>query len=318
MKHKEKNRSAYFLLVLANVIWGGNFVIGRVGAEYFPPITFSLLRWLVAFLFLTPFMVKPVLKDFKVLWSHKWIILLLSVTGIAGYNTIIYFSLHFTTSINASIVNSVTPLFIAVFSFFMLKERLSVLQATGILLSVIGIIFIISKGSLETLQAFKLNPGDLFVLVAVLSWSIYSIVIKKYSKILPPFTTLYVTSIVGILILFPLSLLEIIQADAAVTFNLESLFILGYVGCFASIVAFISWNTGVAKIGAAKSGIFINLLPVFATLFATVFTKEDLLWYQIAGGFIVILGVMFSSHKNGKVERYRSIPVTVTKNFEKQ
>ncbi|OES45793.1 DMT family transporter [Domibacillus iocasae] len=299
MKHIEKNRTAYFLLVLANVIWGGNFVIGRLGAEYFPPITFSLLRWSVAFLLLTPFMVRPVLRDSKVLWSHKWIVLLLSVTGVAGYNTIIYFSLHFTTSINASIVNSAIPLFIAVFSFLILKERLSVLQATGILLSVIGIIFIISKGSFETLQAFKLNPGDLFVLVAVVSWSIYSIVIKKYSKILPAFTTLYVTSFVGILILFPLSLLEIMQTDAAVTFNLESLLILGYVGCFASIVAFISWNTGVAKIGAAKSGIFINLLPVFATLFAIVFTEEDLLWYQIAGGFIVILGVMLSSRKNG-------------------
>lgn len=115
MKHVEKNQSAYFLLVLANVIWGGNFVIGRVGTEYFPPITFSILRWSVAFLLLTPFMIKPMLKDLKVLWRHKWIILLLSVTGVAGYNTIIYFSLNFTTSINASIVNSTTPLFIAVF-----------------------------------------------------------------------------------------------------------------------------------------------------------------------------------------------------------
>ncbi|SFA85257.1 MULTISPECIES: DMT family transporter [unclassified Bacillus (in: firmicutes)] len=302
MKHLEKNQSAYFLLVLANVIWGGNFVIGRVGTEYFPPITFSILRWSVAFLFLTPFMVKPMLKDFKVLWRHKWIVLLLSVTGVAGYNTIIYFSLNFTTSINASIVNSTTPLFIAIFSFFMLKERLSLLQGTGLLLSVIGIVFILSKGSFETLQGFKFNPGDLFVLVAVVNWSIYSIVIKKNSKNLPAFSTLYATSFVGILILFPLSLLEIMQTDAAVIFNPESLLILGYVGFFASIVAFISWNTGVSKIGAAKSGIFINLLPVFATLFATIFTKEDLLWYQIAGGVIVLLGVVLSSQKNRAVE----------------
>lgn len=302
MKHLEKNQSAYFLLVLANVIWGGNFVIGRVGTEFFPPITFSILRWSVAFLLLTPFMIKPMLKDFKVLWKHKWIVLILSITGIAGYNTIIYFSLNFTTSINASIVNSTTPLFIAVFSFLLLKERLSVLQGTGILLSVIGIVFILSKGSFETLQGFKFNPGDLFVLVAVVNWSIYSIVIKKNSKILPAFTTLYATSFVGILILLPLSLLEIMQTDAEVIFNPESSLILGYVGFFASIVAFISWNTGVAKIGAAKSGIFINLLPLFATLFATIFTKEDLLWYQIAGGVIVLLGVVLSSKENRATE----------------
>ncbi|PLR89154.1 DMT family transporter [Bacillus sp. T33-2] len=298
MRYIEKNRTAYFLLILANMVWGGNFVLGRVGAEFFPPITFSLFRWTVAFLLLTPFMFRPFLYDFKVLWSHKWIVLLLSVTGIAGYNTIIYFSLHYTTSINASIVNSTTPLFIAVLSFLMLKERLSFVQVTGIALSVIGIVFILSKGSMTTLASFSFNTGDLFVLVAVIFWSIYSIITKKYSTILPPFTTLYTTSFIGVIILFPLSLLEIRQPGVSVIFNPASFLILGYVGLFASIVAFLSWNTGMAKIGAAKSGIFINLLPVFAALFATVFTKETLMWYQITGGFIVISGVILSSKKS--------------------
>ncbi|WP_156324388.1 DMT family transporter [Bacillus sp. FJAT-27251] len=313
MKTIEKNSSAYLLLVLANAIWGGNFVIGRLGAEYFPPITFSLLRWGVAFLLLTPFLAKPLMRDFRVLWKHRFILLLLSVTGVAGYNTIIYFSLHFTTSINASLVNSVTPLFIGVFSFFMIKERLSGWQAAGMILSVIGIVFILSKGSWEALQAFRFNPGDLFVLVAVVSWSIYSIVIKKYSKILPAFTTLYVTSFVGILILLPLSLLELSLGEAGVVFNRESLLILGYVGCFASIVAFLSWNSGVSKIGAAKSGIFINLLPVFATLFATLFAGEEFLWYQMAGGVIVLIGVVLSSHKKEASEKNGRIPLSVAK-----
>ncbi|WP_156183175.1 DMT family transporter [Mesobacillus campisalis] len=313
MKTIEKNSSAYLLLVLANAIWGGNFVIGRLGAEYFPPITFSLLRWGVAFLLLTPFLAKPLLRDFKVLWKHRYILLLLSVTGVAGYNTIIYFSLHFTTSINASLVNSVTPLFIGVFSFFMLKERLSGWQAAGMILSVIGIVFILSKGSWEALLAFRFNPGDLFVLVAVVAWSIYSIVIKKYAKVLPAFTTLYVTSFVGILILMPLSFLELSLGEAEVIFNRESLLILSYVGCFASIVAFLSWNTGVAKTGAAKSGIFINLLPVFAALFATLFAGEEFLWYQMVGGVIVLIGVVLSSHKKETTEKNGRIPLSVAK-----
>ncbi|WP_274854232.1 DMT family transporter [Bacillus methanolicus] len=292
---------AYILLVLANMIWGGNFVIGRIAGDYLPPITFSLLRWLIAFLFLTPFLIKKLKADLKILWSHKWVLLFLTVTGISGYNTIIYFALHYTTSINASVVNSTTPMFIAVFSVFILKERLSLIQAAGIGLSILGIVFILSKGSIESLETLSFNMGDLFVLVAVICWSLYSIIIKKYSTILPAFTTLYVTSFLGVIILFPLSMFELNQPGVSVLFTPNSILILFYVGILASIVAFLSWNSGVSIVGAAKSGIFLNLLPVFAALFATTFTKESLLWYQIIGGCIVIIGVLLSSKTSPKV-----------------
>ena len=290
-----KTRYAYFLLILANMIWGGNFVIGRIGADYFPPFTFSLLRWLVALLILTPFMVKRLKADWNILWRYKWILLLLTVTGIAGYNTIIYFSLHFTTSINAAVVNSITPLFIAIFSIFVLKERLAFVQVIGISLSITGIIFILSKGSLGALQAFSFNIGDLFVLIAVVCWSLYSVVVKKYATVLPAQTTLYITSFMGAVMLLPFSMFELNRPDVHVVFTPMSIFILFYVGILASIIAFLSWNTGVPRVGAAKSGIFLNLLPVFATIFATVFTNESLLWYQIIGGIIVIFGVLLSS-----------------------
>lgn len=150
---KLKKNYAYVLLVLANIIWGGNFVIGRVGAGYFPPITFSLMRWLLAFFILSPFLIKNVRRDINIFWKNKWIVLLLSLTGVAGYNTLLYYSLHFTTSINASVVNSTTPLVMAVLSWFILKEKLILRQFFGILLSIIGIVFVLSKGSLETLTS---------------------------------------------------------------------------------------------------------------------------------------------------------------------
>ncbi|MFC3885782.1 DMT family transporter [Bacillus songklensis] len=290
-----KNQYAYFLLVLANMIWGGNFVIGRIGGDYFPPFTFSLFRWIIAFLLLTPFMLKRLKADWNVLWRHKWILLLLTMTGVAGYNTILYFALHFTTSINAAVVNSTTPLFIGIFSIFILKERITSIQVAGISLSIIGVIFILSKGSLEILQTLSFNVGDLYVLIAVVCWSLYSIIIKKYSNILPTNTTLYITSFIGIFMLMPFSMFELKQPDVEVVFTPFSIFILLYVGVLASIVAFLSWNTGVPKAGAAKSGIFLNLLPVFAAIFATIFTNESLVWYQIVGGFIVIFGVLLSS-----------------------
>lgn len=277
------------------MIWGGNFVIGRIAADYFPPITFSVLRWAIAFLLLTPFMIKPFKRDFKLLWRHRWVILLLSVTGVAAYNTIIYLSLHYTTSINASIVNSTIPLFIALFSVIILREKLTAMQGTGIILSVFGIAFILSKGSFQVLQEFSFNKGDLFVLTAVVCWSLYSVIIKKYSQVLPAFSTLYATSFTGLLILLPFCFYELSRAHQPILLTPGSFLILAYVALFASIVAFLSWNNGVSKVGASKAGIFLNLLPVFAVTFAILFTNEELHWYQLAGGFIVICGVILSS-----------------------
>jgi len=300
LKDTIRNQYAYVLLILANMIWGGNFVIGRIAADYFPPVTFSLLRWTIAFVVLTPFMYKKLQADWRILWSHKWILLLLTGTGIAGYNTIVYFALHFTTSINAAVVNSTTPLFIAIFSIFLLKERLTSIQIAAIGISIIGVVFILSQGSLDILKTLSFNIGDLFVVIAVICWSLYSIIIKKYSTVLPTHTTLYVTSFMGVLILIPLSLLELSQPDVHVLFTASSISILFYVGILASIVAFLSWNTGVPKVGPAKAGIFLNLLPVFAAIFSTMFTNESLLWYQLVGGLIVISAVLLSSKASPK------------------
>jgi drug/metabolite transporter (DMT)-like permease len=285
----------FLLLILANMIWGGNFVIGRIGVDYYPPLLFSLFRWLIAFLLLTPFMVKPLKKDWKILWQHKAVLLLLAVTGVAGYNTIIYFALQFTTSINASVVNSTTPLFIAIFAIFILKEKLSFHQIAGIILSVLGISFIISRGSIDAFLSWSINAGDLFVLTAVLLWAMYSVIGKKYSGVLPGPSTFYVTSFLGILILAPLSLIEYRLSGVEPAFSIFSIGILLYVGFLASIVAFLSWNYGVSIIGASKAGVFLNLLPVFATIFAVLFTSESLYLYQIIGGVIVIFGVLLSS-----------------------
>lgn len=135
-------------------------------------------------------------------------------------------------------------------------------------------------------------------MVAVIFWAIYSVIIKKYSTVLPTLTTLYITSFVGVLFLLPLSLLELNHSNQSVLIQPFSVFIILYVGILASIIAFLSWNIGVSKIGASKSGVFLNLLPVFATIFATVFTDENLYWYQIVGGFIVVSGVILSSKKS--------------------
>lgn len=298
MLDKNNKKYGFLMLILANMIWGGNFVIGRIGVDYFPPLLFSLMRWIIAFLVLTPFMVKQPKKDWTIIWQHKRILFLLAVTGVAGYNTIIYFALQYTTSINASVVNSTTPLFIAILAIFILREKLLAHQAAGILLSVFGILYIISKGSIEMFLSWKINAGDLYVLAAVIMWAMYSVIGKKYSDVLPVLTSFYASSFIGILLLAPLSIIEYLVMERNPVFTLSSTGILLYVGFLASIMAFLSWNFGVSLIGAAKAGVFLNLLPVFAIIFALCFTEEKLYLYQIIGGGIVTLGVVLSSKKS--------------------
>jgi drug/metabolite transporter (DMT)-like permease len=295
-----REKYPYFLLVLASMFWGGNFVFGRVAGHFFPPFTFSLFRWLIAIFFMTPFLLRRVIQDWGILRNYKGILLLLAATGVAGFNTILYAALHYTTSINAAVINSTTPLVIALLSVFILQERLKKVQAFGILLSIVGILFTLSEGSITKLQSLSVNLGDLLVLAAVACWGLYSVVVKKYANLLPTISTFYLTSLLGAVMLIPFSIYEMHQPSANLVFEPLSIFILIYVGLFASIAAFLSWNTGVHLVGATRAGIFLNLIPVFASIFAPFLSKESLTWYQAVGGLIVISGVLISSQMRGR------------------
>ncbi|MQR95903.1 DMT family transporter [Fictibacillus phosphorivorans] len=283
----------YVLLVVANLIWGGNFVIGRAITSSLPPVTLSFLRWCTAFLIFLPFAVPFLRKEWQMLKKHWQIVLILSITGITGFNTLLYIALHYTTSINASIVNTSTPILLFLLSFVFLKEKLNAKQIAGALLSLIGLLFIISKGSIAVLLQLSFNKGDLIVIGAVICWSIYSLLIRRYAGILPTYSTFIVTAFFGILILLPFSIHEMQTKE--IVWSLATIATILYTGIFASIVAFMSWNTAVERVGPSKAGVFLNLIPVFAAIFAVIFIDETLAWYQGAGGVLVILGVFIST-----------------------
>lgn len=283
----------YVLLVVATLIWGGNFVIGRAITSSLPPVTLSFLRWCTAFVIFFPFAWPFLRKEWGLLKKQWPIVLFMAVTGIAGFNTLLYIALHYTTSINASLVNSSTPIIIFMLSFIFMGERLSAQQAAGAILSFLGLLFIISKGSLEVLLKFSFNVGDLIVIAAVICWSIYSILIKQFAGRLPAYSTFTVSMVLGILILFPFFVREALTTE--IVWSTGSILTILYTGIFASIVAFMSWNTAVERVGPNKAGIFLNLIPVFAALFAVLFIDETLAWYQAAGGVLVILGVFIST-----------------------
>lgn len=285
----------FILLVFATVLWGGNFVIGRAISNELPPFTLSFLRWCTAFIIFLPIAWVPLKREWRQIRKHLPIVFFMALTGVASFNTLIYLALHYTTSINASLMNTTTPIIIYILSFFFLKERLTRNQLLGTFISLLGVLFIISKGSIESLLQFSFNSGDLIVIVAVVCWAIYSLMVKQFSSKLPGSPTFLVSIFIGIIMLLPFFIYEMTNPAVQVTWSIASISAIFYTGIFASIVAFVCWNTGVIRLGANKAGIYLNFIPVFATLFAVLFIGETLQLFQVFGGLFVILGVFLTT-----------------------
>lgn len=287
-------RSPYILLVIAALLWGGNFVIGRGFAATMPPFTLAFIRWVIAFLFFLPFAKNEVIANIP-LWKKEWKTLFwMSLTGIVGFNTLLYIAVHYTTSINAALINAPTPALIALLSFVFLKETVQTRHMIGIVFSIIGVTWIVSRGSLEALLSFSINKGELWMLVAITSWSIYSVIVKKNTGRLPAAGSFLVTIMIGMIILAPFAVYEWI-VDKPMTITFTSILGFLYIGIFASIVAFLSWNKAVAEIGPGKAAPFLNLIPVFASIFAITFIGETLNSAQLIGGVITIFGVLITT-----------------------
>lgn len=287
----------FLLLLIATILWGGNFVIGRAVANELPPFTLAFLRWCTACIVFLPLAWVPLKRDWLTIRKHFPAVLFMSFTGVASFNTLVYIALHHTTSINASLMNTSTPILIYILSFIFLKERLTRNQMIGTVISLIGVLFIISKGSLASLLQFSFNLGDIIMLVAVICWSAYSLLVKHFSGKLPGNATFLVSIFIGIIMLFPFFIYEVTNPAVHIIWSVTSISSILYTGIFASIVAFICWNTGVIRLGANKAGIYLNFIPVFAALFAVLFIGESLKVFQAAGGILVILGVFLTSRE---------------------
>ena len=285
------------LLILATLLWGGNFVIGRAVTGDIPPITLAFLRWCVAFIVFLPIVYSRVRREWPMIKANWPAVIVMAITGVACFNTLVYIGVYYTTSINASLMNSSTPIIIYILSFIFLKERLSKFQLIGTALSLSGVMFILSKGSLETLLSFSFNKGDLIVLIAVFCWGVYSLLVKQYAGRLPGYSMFLVTIALGIIMLLPFTIYELMTTSVEIIWSPSTISAIFYVGIAASIVAFLSWNNGVVALGANKASIYLNFIPLFATIFAVLFLNEDLLIAQVIGGLAVICGVIIANKK---------------------
>ena len=285
----------YLLLTLVPLFWGGNAVVGRGMAEVISPITLAWIRWTVAFLLILPFALPSVRRDWQTIRSSWKMLLLLSLLGITIFNTLFYVALQTTQAINAALVQSAGPAVIVLLSWWWFGERTNQRQWLGLSLCFLGVGLVLFQGSWEVLQKFELVPGDLWLLPAVLAYASYTTLLRIKPAI-SLMSFLAVTFALGGSMLIPLMLLEWYWVGLPQG-SLQLAWAVGYVSIFPSILAFLFWNRGVELIGPNLGGLFINLVPVFASLLAIIFLGENFQWYH-AGGMLLVLSGMLLFRKS--------------------
>lgn len=280
----------YLLLGLSALFWSGNFVLSKGMATSIPPIALVFWRWTVAGIILAPFTIKKFIENWGIIKMHTKYLILVSFLGVTTFNALLYTAMHYTTAINAVLVNSFTPVVIFIFSALIYKERITFSQLTGIIISISGVFTIITKGDLRVLLSMKFNFGDILILIAAFSWALYSAILKSLPKEIDRLTFLMTIIIYGTLMLLPFYLIEL-YLGYKFSVGLKEVLTIGYVAIFASLLAFISWNKAVREVGANKAGPMVHLMPVFGTILSYIFLKEKVYLFHIIGIMLVFAGI---------------------------
>jgi drug/metabolite transporter (DMT)-like permease len=291
------NIKAYVMLILCSLFWSGNFIVGKFSTFYdIPPLTLNFFRWLLIWIILIPFTFKDIIKNFNIIKKNFYSIFFMSITSISIFNSVVYYSLNFTQVLNGVLMISTIPVLIIFISFIFKTEKISFNQILGVFFSITGVIIIITRLDFLRLINLDLNKGDLLLLIAMLSWAIYSTMLKTFKIPLKDLTFISTIISIGLIFLFPQFLFEY-KNYQIIQFNLPVIAITSYVVLFAGIGAYIFWNKGVTIIGPNKAGIFLHLMPVFSSFMAIFILNEKLMSFHIIGTTVIAVGIYLSSKR---------------------
>ena len=292
-----KNYLAYVLLVLSTLFWSGNFIVGKFATLFeIPPLTLNFFRWTSAWLILIPFTYKEIYKNRNYIKKNWLLISFMGVITISTFNSVVYVALNYTQVINAVLVLAAIPAVVMILSALMNIEKTNIFQLIGLILSIIGVATIISNADIQKIIFLNFNKGDLWMLVCVLSWAIYSTLLKKYKFKFSQFTLIQLMISVGILFLIPQFFYEK-SIGLEVNFNKAFFLILFYVVVFPAIAAYYCWQKAIEIIGPNRSSMFIQLMPLFSAVLAIIIFNEKFQLYHFVGAIFILIGIYLSNRK---------------------
>lgn len=286
----------YLLLSLTALFWSGNMVLGRGIRADVPPLALAFWRWLIAFALVLPLALPHWRTQAPRLRQHLPALLLLGALGIAAYNTFAYIALQTTTATHAVLLNAFIPIATVTLAWLFFKKPLRLREGIGIAISLLGALTLIARGDPSLLMALSLNTGDLWMLAAVLVWACYTLGLQFRPPDMPPMFLLAVLIAIGLLLLAPFYLWEIL-AGRYIALHAGSLLGLAYVGIFPSFIGYIFYNRGVAEVGAGRASQFIHLMPVFGTLLAALFLDERPSLYHLLGIGLIFAGIALTTRQ---------------------
>ena len=240
---------------------------------------------------LLPFTLKDIIKYRKVIYKNSLLILFISVSGIVLSNTFIYIAGHTISAIDMSLINITGPIFLVVLSAIFLKQKMKIQQIYGLIITIVGIIIIITRGDIINLKNFSLKIGDFWTLMAALTFGIYGTLMLKKPKELPEIVLLSITIIIAVIMILPIFISSL---DYNPLSNMSKIdwAIMVYMGIVNSIITYLCWNTALNKFGSVKISVMYYLMPLFSTIESHFILGENLSLVQIYGGFFVLLGIL--------------------------
>ena len=284
---------AWLLLACSALFWAGNFVVGRLVAGEAGPLTLSIWRWGLATLIILPFALPRLWRQRQLIQQHWRLLSFLAIFSVASFNTLLYIGLQTTTATNALIINSSIPVLIIAFGLVFLKQTPTARSLIGILTSCTGVVWLVSQGDLERLVQRGISQGDLWILASSVVWAIYSLYLRFRPAELDPIAFLGFMCVIGT---SAIGLVRWINpfGEAPLSMEPHLLAAVGFFALFPSLGAYLCWNAGLAKVGAARGGQIIHLMPVFGLTLAAAFLGERMVTHHWIGASLIASGLLIA------------------------
>ena len=287
--------SPYLLLTLTVFFWSLNWVVGRAIVGHVSPLALTFIRWTVAVAVMLPFAGPEIRAHWPAMRANWKVIVWLGFWGTGLHNLFAYVGLQYTTATNGVILNSSIPIMIIILGWLIYRDTLTRLQSLGVVISMMGVLCVLTRGDPAVLAHLELNKGDLIVLSGMVFWAAYTVFLRMKPAELPGFAMLACCAVVGMLILLPLFLFEMAFLDGRVEINPATVAAMIYVGVFPSFVGYVFWNRAVAEVGSNVAGIFVHLMPAFGSLLAWIFLGERMQLFHFVGIALILSGIALTT-----------------------
>ena len=283
---------AYLLLTITAGCWGVNAILGKIAVGEISPMLLVSLRWLCVVIILLLFASKFLRQDWPILRHHLGYVCLMGTLGFTAFNALFYSAAHFTSAINIGIMQGAIPVFVLLGIYLIHQSGITGLQGFGVIVTLVGVATIACAGELTQLASLSINRGDLFMLLACLFFAGYSIGLGRRPAVsaLGLFTSI---AIVAFIVSLPLLAIEIASNEFLAP-TTTGWVVVALVSLLPSLIAQVFFIHGVRLIGPSRAGVFVNLVPVFASIMAVVYLQESFEFFHAVALALVLGGIGLS------------------------